>query len=212
MHMKLDLSDLIDLQSFWSEGELNLNSTGERLVQYPSPLSCFLSHCSKRERCFLNSFTVQHFATPSNSILVSFHSIYCICVGTNAFVTTVWDCQPLHSEPKLRVVQQLLVWRDHPPPLPMCYQWYFWSYINVLGFKFLLWIKTDHQNHRTFPPFTYLTVHFSFPDPVLGLHVLHSLHSFWPFFLFSFFQQLFSSSLQTSPPIFLVFPPQPLRL
>lgn len=109
MHMKLDLSDLIDLQSFWSEGELNLNSTGERLVQYPSPLSCFLSHCSKRERCFLNSFTVQHFATPSNSILVSFHSIYCICVGTNAFVTTVWDCQPLHSEPKPRVVQQLLV-------------------------------------------------------------------------------------------------------
>lgn len=78
MHMKLDLSDLIDLQSFWSEGELNLNSRGERLVQYSSSLSCLFSHHSKTERRFLNSFTVQHFTTPSKSILVSFH---CICVS-----------------------------------------------------------------------------------------------------------------------------------
>lgn len=40
MHFKLDLSALIDLQSFWSEGELILSTRGERLVQYLSLLSC----------------------------------------------------------------------------------------------------------------------------------------------------------------------------
>lgn len=65
MHLKLDLSALIDLQSFWSEGELNLNTIGERLVQYLSLFSRLLSHCSERKRFFLNSFALQDFAIPN---------------------------------------------------------------------------------------------------------------------------------------------------
>lgn len=49
MHLKLDLSALIDLQSFWSKGKINLNTRGEGLVQYVSLLSGLLSHSSERK-------------------------------------------------------------------------------------------------------------------------------------------------------------------